>query len=182
MDEYYNYVKDQVSLESLIDWCIFEGYTANTDLSVNVRYYRSTEYDDNRWHYALFDIDYGFGEDATFEHILDNAWHGTLFKALLKNAKFQDMFLARMAYLLENCLTDEAVMASFDNLSGEIANEVPRERDQWPTSGNFTWEQHLNTLKTCILSGRAEQLKESIADAMGISINAVERFFTGGGK
>jgi hypothetical protein len=180
--EYYNYVKDQVSLESLIDWCIFEGYTANTDLSVNVRYYRSTEYGDNRWHYALFDLDYGFGGDATFEHILGNAWHGTLFKALLKNAEFQDMFLTRMAYLLENCLTDEAVMASFDKLSGEIADEVPRERDRWPTNGTFTWEDHLNTLERRILSGRVEQLKESIADAMGISLNAVERYFTGDGE
>lgn len=182
VDEYYNYVKSQVSLESLIDWCIFEGYTANTDLSVNVRYYRSTEYDDNRWHYALFDMDYGFGEDATFDHILDNAWHGTLFKALLKNAEFRDMFLTRMAYLLENCLTDEAVMASFTELSNEIADEVPRERERWPISGTFTWEQHLNTLERCILSGRAEQLKESIAEAMGISLDAVERYFTGDGK
>lgn len=182
VDEYYDYVESQVSLESLIDWCIFEGYTANTDLSVNVRYYRSTEYDDNRWHYALFDMDYGFGEDATFEHILNNVWHGTLFKALLKNAEFRDMFLTRMAYLLENCLTDEAVMDSFDTLSSEIAAEVPRERELWPTGGTFTWEQHLNTLERCILSGRTQQLKESIASAMGISLDEVERYFTGGGE
>jgi len=181
-EEYYNYVTDRVSLESLIDWCIFEGYTANTDLSVNVRYYRSTEYDDNRWHYALFDMDYGFGEDATFDHILANAWHGTLFKALLKNAEFCDMFLTRMAYLLENCLTDEAVMASFTELSNEIAAEVPRERELWPTSGTFTWEQHLDTLERCILSGRAEQMKESIASAMGISLSEVERYFTEDGE
>jgi len=181
-DAYYNYVKDRISLESLIDWCIFEAYTANTDLSVNVRYYRSTEYDDNRWHYALFDMDYGFGGDATFDHILGNAWHGTLFKALLKNTEFQDMFLTRMAYLLENCLTDEAVMASFTKLSNEIADEVPRERERWPTSGTFTWEQHLGTLERCITSGRAEQMKESIAEAMGISLKEVERYFTGDGE
>ncbi len=178
-DECYAYVKERVNLESLIDWCIFEGYTANTDLSVNARYYRSTEYDDNRWHYALFDLDYSFGNDASFEYILNNDWHGTLPKALLRNAEFRDLFLTRMAYLLENCLTDDAVMASFSKLSDQIRSEVPREREHWSISAAFSWEQHLQTLERCVTSGRAEQLKRSFAEASGVSLAEINRYFSG---
>jgi len=171
-----------VKLERLIDWSVDDGYTANHDLAGNVRSYRSTEYDDNRWHYALFDMDYGFDGPATFDYILANQWHGVLLKNLLKNAEFRDLFLKRMAYLLENYLTDENVMDRFQTLKEQIRSEVPRNNERWGLTGDFGWEQHIASLEKFITSGRTDQMKKSIADAMGIPLSTVERYFEEDGK
>lgn len=176
-DEYYQYIRDRVNLESLIDWSIYEGYSANHDLAVNVRYYRSTEYDDNRWHYALFDMDYGFDGPATFDYILKNYWHGTLFKRLLMNPEFCDLFLTRMAYLSENYLTDENVMENFRTLESQICSEIPNNQLRWGGNGVFAWERHLTKLEGFLTSGRIEQMKRSIAGAMHISLDVVNRYF-----
>ena len=180
-DAYYRYVEERVNFESLIDWSIYEAYAANSDLAVNVRYYRSTEYDDNRWHYALFDLDYGFGGPATFEFILGSP-HGKLLGALLKNDTFRDMFLKRLAYQLENNLTDENVMASYTALTNEIKDEVPRERALWTPSDTFGWENHRKTLLKYMNSGRIDQLKRSISQEANIPLAQVEAYFQGASK
>lgn len=179
-EEYYRYIEERVNLESLIDWSIYEGYAANHDLAVNVRYYRSAEYDNNRWHYALFDMDYGFDGPATFDYILKNYWHGTLFKRLLKNPEFCDLFLTRMAYLLENYLTEENVMGTFQALQEQIRTEIPNNQLRWGGNGIFAWERHLAKLEGFIASGRIEQMKRSIAGAMNISIDEVNQYFSKG--
>ncbi len=175
-DEFYRYIEERVNLESLIDWCIYEAYSANHDLAVNIRYYRSTEYDNNRWHYALLDMDFGFDGPATFDYILDSK-HGTIFKRLLKNEAFCDMFLKRMAYQLENYLTDENVQASYETLTAQIAGEVPRERSLWNPNDVSGWERHLQTLEKYLAYDRIAQLKSGIAGAMGVPLSYVERYF-----
>lgn len=177
-ETYYRYVEDRVNFESLIDWSIYEAYAANSDLAVNVRYYRSKEYDNNRWHYALFDLDYGFGGPATFTFILGSP-HGKLLEALLKNDSFRDLFLKRLAYQLENNLTDENVMASYLTLTDQIKDEVARERALWTANDTFGWENHLKTLRQYMSSGRIAQLKWSIADALRIPLSDVEQYFQG---
>ncbi len=175
-DEYYRYVEERVNLESLIDWSIYEAYSANSDLAVNVRYYRSTEYDNNRWHYALLDMDYGFGGPATFDYVLDSI-HGALLKRLLYNAEFRDLFLQRMAYQLEHYLTVENVMASYDTLTAQLADEVPRERALWDPAGTSDWSRHLETLMRYLSYDRIDQMKRSIATALKIPLADVEQYF-----
>lgn len=175
--EPYRYVEERVNLESLIDWSVYEAYAANHDLAVNVRYYRSEEYDNNRWHYALFDMDYGFDGPATFDYILENTWHGCLLKNLLKNVEFRDLFLRRMAYLLENYLTDDNVMNSFYSLKEQIRSEVPRNSQRWGLNMDFGWNQHIASLERFLTSGRTDQLKRSIANAMRIPLSEVETYF-----
>lgn len=177
-ESYYRYVEDRVNFESLIDWSIYEAYAANSDLAVNVRYYRSKEYDNNRWHYALFDLDYGFGGPATFTFILGSP-HGKLLEALLKNDSFRDLFLKRLAYQLESNLTDENIMASYLTLTDQIKDEVSRERALWTANDTFGWENHLKTLRQYMSSGRIAQLKWSIADALRIPLSDVELYFLG---
>lgn len=175
-DENYRYIEERVNLESMIDWCIYEAYSANHDLAVNIRYYRSPEYDNNRWHYALLDMDYGFDGPASFEYVLTSN-HGILFKRLLNNLSFRDLLLKRLAYQLENWLTEENVMSSYDTLTSQIASEVPRERARWIFNDTFGWERHLQTLMKYLSYDRIGQMKQSIADAMNIPISEVEFYF-----
>jgi hypothetical protein len=82
-----------------------------------------------------------------------------------------------MAYLLENYLTDENVMASFYTLKEQIRSEVPRNNDRWGLNGDFGWEEHIASLEKFLTSGRIDQMKSSIADAMNIPLSDVQRYF-----
>ena len=174
--EHYDYISSQVCLDSLIDWCIFEGYAANHDLSVNVRYLRSTEYEDNRWHYALFDMDYGFDGPATFQYIFETKWHSALPEALFSNPDFQDRFLTRMAYLLENVLTPKALMDRADSVISQISSEIQRDRTFWKRDG--TWEGHYEKILGYLAMDRAEQLKRSAAEYMHLPLSQIESYFS----
>lgn len=175
---HYQYIADRVNLESLIDWCIYEAYSANTDLSINARYIRSPEYDDNRWHLALFDLDCGFSNPATFDYIISTNWHGALFRGLRHNKDFQDMFLKRMAYQLENHLTQEAVLARYNYLIGQIESEMPREIARWHTKKTLNWTGHKKKLLDNIMQDREQQMKQSAANAFNIPLSEVEAYFT----
>ncbi|MDO4571986.1 MAG: CotH kinase family protein, partial [Clostridia bacterium] len=176
-DEHFQYIESQVNLESMIDWCVYEAYCANTDLSVNARYLRSTEYDGNRWHYALFDLDCGFSYPASFDYILADGWHGVLLRELKGNARFQEMFLERMAYQLQNHLTQEAVLARYDYLIGQIEDEMPREIARWHTKRTLNWEGHQKKLLDNLHMDREQQLKEAAAEMFRLPLAKVESYF-----
>ena len=174
-EESYRYVESRIDFDSMIDWLIFEAYSANRDLGLNVRYYRSAELD-GKWHYALFDFDMSMNTDAGFDALLKGAWN-IIPRKLLQNKTFQDRFLTRFAYLLEHELSQEAVLAEFDSLTGQIDEEMVLERARWPKSLNNTWEGYALDLKNEILKDRAGQLKASIADYMNRPLSDIEAYF-----
>ena len=181
-DENFRYVEAYVNIESLIDWCIYEAYSANTDLKPNFKIFRSPEYDNNRWHYALFDLDYGFNRPATFSFVLNSSCPGCrLLRFLLANEEFCDLFLRRLAYQLENYLMDENVIQCYTTLQEEIRGEIPRERERWDLGATASWEFHMDKLEQYLRSGRCEQLKLSIALAMHIPLSQVESYFSNQG-
>ncbi len=175
-EEHYRYMEEHVDFSSMIDWLIFEAYSANRDLENNVRYYRSTE-GDGKWHYALYDLDLSMNTDANFDALLKGAWN-IIPRKLLKNPTFQDLFLKRLAYLMEHELSQEAVLAEFDSLVSQIDEEMVLERARWPKDVNKTWEGYLADLKREIMKDRAGQLKESIADYLGRPLSEIEAYFT----
>jgi hypothetical protein len=175
-EEHYRYVESRIDFTSMIDWLIYEAYSTNLDVAVNVRYYRSME-GDGKWHYALFDLDLSMKSDANFDHLLTAAWN-IIPRKLLKNEEFQDLFLTRFAYLLEHELSQESVLAEFDSLVAQIDQEMVLERARWPKSVHKTWEGYLLDLKEEILKDRAGQLKVSIAAYMGRPLSEIEAYFS----
>jgi hypothetical protein len=174
-EEHYRYMEERVDFSSMIDWLIFEAYSANRDLANNVRYYRSME-GDGKWHYALYDLDLSMNADAGFDALLKGAWN-IIPRKLLKNESFQDLFLTRLAYLMEHELSQEAVLAEFDYLVSQIDEEMLLERARWPKDLNKDWEGYLADLKKQILKDRAAQMKASIAKYLGMSLAEVEAYF-----
>ncbi len=174
-EEHYRYMESCIDFDSMIDWLIFEAYSANRDLALNVRYYRSMELD-GKWHYALFDFDLSMNTDASFDALLKGAWN-IIPRKLLQNKTFQDRFLTRFAYLLQHELSQEAVLAEFDSLIAQIDEEMVLERARWPKALNNTWEGYALELKNEILKDRAGQLKASIADYLNRPLAEIEAYF-----
>jgi hypothetical protein len=175
-EEHYRYLEARIDFSSMIDWLIFEAYSANRDLGMNVRYYRSME-GDGKWHYALFDLDLSMKTDAGLEALTDGAWN-IIPRKLLENETFQDLFLKRLAYLLEHELSQESVLTEFDSLVDQIDEEMVLERARWPKSVNKTWEGYALDVKVEIMKDRAEQLRVSIAAYMGRPLSEIEAYFT----
>jgi hypothetical protein len=171
----YQYIESRVDIDSVIDWLIFQAYTANSDVQANVRYYRSNQ-GDGKWRYALYDLDYGMKEAATFKYLLSGSWN-IIPRKLLKNPVFLDRFLTRFSYLMQHELSQENVMAEFDYLTNLIRSELELDRRRWPRPQDKSYDYHFAQLKKIILMDRAQQMKESLSEELKLSMDQIEAYF-----
>ena len=174
VDENYREFCDMVDIDSVIDWCIIEGYSANADVQQNLRYFRSTE-NGNRWQLAFYDLDwafyydnnlnmvfYGIGEDGSFLQ------HCIYTSALLSNADFRDRFCTRLAEALAGTLSEEHVLATLDSLAAEIDPEVERERERWGSS-YLSWQTQLQSVRDFVTNGWTTQIIDGAAAYCGLT-------------
>ena len=173
--ENYEYMESKISFDSMIDWLIYQAYTANSDVEGNVRYYRSTE-GDAKWRYALFDLDYGMKEAASFQYLLSGSWN-IIPRKLLKNEAFLDRFLTRMAYLLENDLSQAGVLKEFDYLTNLIRPELERDRARWIRPQDKSYDFYFDKLKNVILMDRTQQMIDSLSEELRIPESQIKAYF-----
>lgn len=143
----------RVDIDSLIDWLIVEGYSANADISTaNLRYARSTE-DGGRWSFMLFDLDSVLTHPLmAYGNVLKpTATQNAVFvNQLVKNSDFREKFLNRAAEALNGVFSNENVSAEIDRLAAEVAPEIARDfalRDRVYTQ----WEYSLDMLRDNIV-------------------------------
>lgn len=153
--ENYREICERVDVDSLIDWFLFEGYSANTDVQGNVRVLRS---DDNggKWSFALYDLDWGFyyaGSDfAVILSGIGNAGNQMppLVKAMLKNEDFRDKLLTRFAQLNKTTLSNAHVLARIDEYQALLEPEVARDRERWDMSAS-SWYSYVDALRDFLI-------------------------------
>lgn len=153
--ENYREICERVDVDSLIDWFLFEGYSANTDVQGNVRVLRSDE-DGGKWSFALYDLDWGFyyaGSDfAVILSGIGNAGNQLppLVKAMLKNEDFRDKLLTRFAQLNKTTLSNEHVLALIDEYQALLEPEVARDRERWDMSES-SWYSYVDSLRSFLI-------------------------------
>lgn len=151
LPENYDYVAAHVDLDSLIDWMILQGYSANMDVLQNLRYFKSTENGD-KWQLAFYDLDWAFVYSLPFQTICSNGLglqHMALSRRLLYNEDFRQRFLERLSYAMETVLSNENVLATIDGYEALLAPEVPRERARWGKSVD-EWKRDVQNLRNFI--------------------------------
>ena len=135
-EENYQYVREHVDLDSLIDWFLLEGYCANTDIQGNTRMYRSPE-NGNKWAFRFYDLDWGFWYSRSDFTIIMNEIGNAgnqmppLVKNLLKNRYFRDKVLYRFAELNKTVLSNEHVLSLIDEYEALLEPELLRDRQRW---------------------------------------------------
>jgi hypothetical protein len=149
--ENYAYFASRINIDSFIDWIIFEGYSSNTDISQNLRYFKSTEMED-KWQFALYDLDWAwYFRDGFFGLLSPDkaAQHATLGRAAFQNKEFRAKFLTRMAQLKNGVLSNEHVLQRIDHYVALLAPEVAREKARW--GGNYAqWEKNVEKMRSYI--------------------------------
>ncbi len=155
-EENYARICEEIDIDSLIDWFLFEGYSTNSDTASNLRICRSHEAD-NRWTYVYYDLDwamhYWWG---SFRIILDKLGNTggeepNLLRNLLKNPEFRERVLTRYSELTKNAFTDEELLRRIDAYTDLLMPELPRDRERWHLKMS-SFEDQIKVLKESIVN------------------------------
>ena len=138
--ENYHRFTERFNVDSLIDWIILEGYSANSDTLGNIKYFRAPDYDGNRYNLIFYDLDWSLRYRMNcYDNIFnmagnagDQMWRTA--NALIKNADFRDKFLTRFAELIGTTLSNAHVLERFDQLAASVENEVVNDHAKWDMS------------------------------------------------
>ncbi|GEM_PF-444189 len=179
--ETYELFCSRVDMDSLIDWAIIEGYSANADVQQNLRYFRSTE-NGYKWEYAFYDLDWAFYNDGNnlscvFAGVGEDGsilQHTRYMAPLLKNADFCDRLCRRLAEALKGPLSEQAVLTRIDELCAEIENEVPRDHSRWNMGG---WESKVEQLRTFVKNDWTEKMINGAVRFCHLSEEQREEYF-----
>lgn len=167
VEEYFNYVKERVDLNGLIDWFICRSYVGDHDIG-NARMFKAADYD-NVWHYICFDLDWSFLVDRvnedTFKWYVNNT-NDEIFKALFKTSRFKKMIFDRFEELKKGALSDANILAMIDKYEAIIESDIERDRIRWGTSYT-SWKSQVNDLRKFITSGRLAAYEKNLKAYLG---------------
>ena len=149
--EHYAYICSQINMDNYIDYMITQMWIANTDLG-NVKFFRTP---DMPWHWALYDTDLSFrrvNHPSVSTMLTRNIYvrdirSATLLIRLMKNPSFQDHFLRRTAWVVNNVWTEETVVARINEIQAMLQADMTRECRRWGGSVS-SWEKNVEDLRT----------------------------------
>ncbi len=161
----YDYINSLMDTENYATFVAAEIIVGNTD-SANIKYWRSAEYD-NKWRWIFYDFCWAMNRDDDredaytsgyrrdfFSRYFDPEGHGNakaastvLIRALLENSTFQQMFLEKVALMINDVYTPEKINAMVDRLQGNIMEEMKYDVDLWDGINYSSWQQHCDHIR-----------------------------------
>ncbi len=175
--EAWQYVKEHLNVEEMIDWLILECYGGDYDVYENVRFYSSPEYDNGRIMYGLVDMDLTMMYHDTYAVGFER-WpqlHAVIPRALLVNGEFRDMFLRRLGSLLQNELSDQAVLDRLHKLQAIVEPEAARDLARWGQDVSV-FSGRIDNIENFI-NGRAWEMANSARAYFGLSQEQGDQYF-----
>ncbi len=131
--ENYAWVTERVNPESFADYYLWRAYTGDTD-HPNIRFARSREAADPRWHLIMYDLDWAFqlkNKTAvslkTYAYVqYDSGRHNNVVLfAMLNNASFRELFLSRMELHMRSTFTPERVLPLLEDILAQTLPDMP---------------------------------------------------------
>ena len=162
LNENYLFAKNKVDIQNFIDFQIAEIFYANYDWPCNNFNIWKTNDPGSKWRFLIFDLDYSFGfninssfDTHSFEHATstNNGWpycecSNLLFRKFLENDEFEQQFVDRFAYHLNNTFSSTLVFDSIDKYELLFNPEMVEHIARWgypPSIDN--WQEHIQTLR-----------------------------------
>ena len=179
LDENYDHICSVLDIDNVVDWFLIEGYTANSDVNGNMRYFKLN--DGGKWQIAFYDLDWTFNYASNcFTNIPDSNREvqvSQLINRLLTNARFREQLLSRYSELVSTTLSNEHVLAKIDELQALLEPEVPRERDQWGSDVDG-WHYRLDELRSFITNNDyANYSANKLCSMLGASAEQKMQYF-----
>ena len=184
--ENYDYVKNNVDLQGLIDYKLGEIYSANSDVG-NIRYILSTgPGSDRKWHFVFYDLDASWvGDNCTPEFYLSSggkaaqanvAVHNQWISRLLTNKDFRELFMQRLSHHMHKTFSTKNATAVFDNLVASIQPEMERNCERWPTLKYKTWEKNIEEFRSKFET-RPKIMLNALRDYLQITDEENKKYF-----
>lgn len=179
LDENYDHICSVLDIDNVVDWFLIEGYTANSDVNGNMRYFKLN--DGGKWQIAFYDLDWTFNYASNcFTNITDSNREvqvSQLINRLLTNVRFREQLLSRYSELVSTTLSNEHVLAKIDELQALLEPEVPRERDQWGSDVDG-WHYRLDELRSFITNNDyANYSANKLCSMLGASSEQKMQYF-----
>lgn len=179
LDENYDHICSVLDIDNVVDWFLIEGYTANSDVNGNMRYFKLN--DGGKWQIAFYDLDWTFNYASNcFTNITDSNREvqvSQLINRLLTNARFREQLLSRYSELVGTTLSNGHVLAKIDELQALLEPEVPRERDQWGSDVDG-WHYRLDELRSFITDNDyANYSANKLCSMLGASAEQKMQYF-----
>ena len=179
LDENYDHICSVLDIDNVVDWFLIVGYTANSDVNGNMRYFKLN--DGGKWQIAFYDLDWTFNYASNcFTNITDSNREvqvSQLINRLLTNARFREQLLSRYSELVSTTLSNEHVLAKIDELQALLEPEVPRERDQWGSDVDG-WHYRLDELRSFITNNDyANYSANKLCSMLGASAEQKMQYF-----
>lgn len=144
----FSYVSERLDMDSTIDFFLSQMWSTNYDIG-NARVFRSTEAEDPRWHFILYDLDVAFmrPNDQAVERMVEA--YTNLLTHLLKNDGFKERMTLRLGQLLAGPLQEETVLSRIDAMAALLRHDMDYNCRRW--AGVYSrngWEAELDMLKS----------------------------------
>ncbi|MDG5768073.1 CotH kinase family protein [Balneolales bacterium ANBcel1] len=161
--EHYEYVKQHIDTDNLIDYFIAQIYSDNRDWPHNnIDFWRMNhgEYrpdssipeQDGRWRWLMFDTDWGFGwlssiNNNTLDRVTGDGrepWANLVFDGLMDNRSFRNRFMNRFADMLNTAFLPERLHGLLDSLEALYAVEIAEHIARRGHAGNWEYPMSKN--------------------------------------
>ena len=178
--EHYDYVCSLMDVEQYIDYIIAQIYIGNSDNS-NVRFFT---YEGGKWTWILYDTDLGMRSlyyNSVAEHLNPGGTAAgdyistALLNALLQNDDFEDAFLRRMAWQLNNVWTEENLQQRIDAIVAAIDADMPKTCTRWSTMTYQEWQRYVQDLRG-FATRRIPLLLNYIQDYFSLSRKEMQQY------
>lgn len=163
------YIMDNIDVDNLFDYIIFEMFFANTD-SGNIRCYRVPG---GKWRWIIYDMDYGLFRAANngVRNMLNPKGHGanndldnSLWLKILENEEMLDKFLTRFGEIFR-FFTTERMLEQIDECYSILEPEMNMHFERWASYNlkNISLEQP-KTVDGCMRywNSRVDRLKNVV--------------------
>ncbi len=189
---YYDHVAAQLDLDNLIDFYIANQYFCNLDWPTNnIKVWRNKNSADpsgfdTKWRFVLLDMDMGCGlAGQAAENMMGRINCGTilsdLMNALMANEGFQEKYINRFIYILENVYSADKTLPILEAMADEIEAAERLNIQRWQASGHTTgaWSQQINVIRN-FLQSRSAYAKEDLYQYFNIMPNNVSFSYSEG--
>lgn len=185
--EHYEYMKNNVDLQALIDYKLGEIFSGNTDVG-NIRYVRSTgPKSDRKWHFVFYDLDASWvGYKPTAAYYLSTgggaassgvASHNTMINRLMANKEFRALFMERLSHHLANTFSTKNTTAVFDALIEQIKPEMKRNCERWPQLSYEKWEKNIADFREKF-ENKPKIMLDDLRDHLNITQEEEKKYFS----
>ncbi len=178
----YNYVKEKVDIDEMIDYYVYEFIVNETDLH-NIRFYNNTELDNGKIKAILYDSDYTLRSNYGSYYLTYMRYpanlkllpDATYIRELFKNDEFKKRFLERVSYYMKNVWTENNIIETYNYFYESLKPEMERNANRWNQSYS-TWLTNVEIVKKNALN-RINEVPKIIKEFFNLSEEEYNEYF-----